>query len=87
MIYGPPLHATNLEHLNNSSAEIYGPIDGSQKSVPETNFCAFVDVRDVAEAHRLAYEKSDAGVSSSRLRGLDTAFRRFVISSGRNFRR
>ncbi|KAI9717258.1 MAG: hypothetical protein M1812_004785 [Candelaria pacifica] len=57
MVYGPNAHAvSNLEHLNTSSADMYRLINGSEKTVPETSFFAYVDVRDVAEAHRLAYE-------------------------------
>jgi len=57
MIYGPAQHTIDsLDKLNTSSADIYRLINGSEKSVPETSFFAFVDVRDVAEAHVLAYE-------------------------------
>lgn len=56
MIYGPNAHAvSDLDHLNTSSADIYRLINGSEKDVPPTNFFAFVDVRDAALAHRLAY--------------------------------
>lgn len=60
MVYGPIAHTTDLKHLNTSSADIYRLIDGSEKTVPETSFFAFVDVRDVAEAHVLAYETPEA---------------------------
>ena len=72
MVYGPPIHVVSkLENLNTSSADIYRLINGSEKEVPPTQFYAFVDVRDVARAHRLAYEKSAA------------AGQRFFITSGR----
>lgn len=62
MVYGPNVHSLeSLDKLNTSSADIYRLMNGSEKSVPETQFYAFVDVRDVAEAHRLAYEKEEAG--------------------------
>jgi nucleoside-diphosphate-sugar epimerase len=35
-------------------------INGSEKEVPETAFFAFVDVRDVGEAHARAYETPEA---------------------------
>ncbi|KAI9673130.1 MAG: methylglyoxal reductase (NADPH-dependent) gre2 [Caeruleum heppii] len=61
MVYGPSDHAVeNLDHLNTSSADIYRLINGSTKEVPETQVMAFVDVRDVAEAHLRAYECPDA---------------------------
>ncbi|KAI9781559.1 MAG: methylglyoxal reductase (NADPH-dependent) gre2 [Candelina submexicana] len=41
-------------------------IDG--KTVPEPLFLAFADVRDAAEAHRLAYETPDANGQRARTR-------------------
>lgn len=73
MIYGPAAHTADLEHLNTSSADIYRLIDGSQIGVPETSFFAFVDVRDVGEAHARAYELRDS-VSGGR---------RFFCTAGR----
>jgi len=62
MVYGPNAHSvSDLTHLNTSSADIYRLMNGSEKEVPFTPFYAFVDVRDVAKAHRLAYEKEAAG--------------------------
>ena len=61
MVYGPAAHTIDsLDHLNTSSADIYRLMNGSEKSVPETNFFAFVDVRDVGEAHARAYETAEA---------------------------
>lgn len=62
MVYGPavPNTVTSFEHLNTSSADIYRLMNGSEKTVPETSFFAFVDVRDVGEAHVLAYESAEA---------------------------
>ncbi|KAI9873719.1 MAG: methylglyoxal reductase (NADPH-dependent) gre2 [Pleopsidium flavum] len=71
MVYGPPVHAvSSLDHLNTSAADIYRLINGSENVVPPTQFWAFADVRDVAKAHRLAYESSQA------------ANQRFFITSG-----
>lgn len=71
MVYGPPIHAvSSLDHLNTSAADIYRLINGSEKEVPPTAFWAFVDVRDVARAHRLAYETPAA------------AGQRFFVASG-----
>lgn len=62
MVYGPAAqHVESLKHLNTSSADIYRLIDGSTKEVPPTAFWAFTDVRDLAVAHRLAYELPTAG--------------------------
>lgn len=61
MVYGPAAHAVDsLEHMNTSSADIYRLMNGSETSVPETSFFAFVDVRDVGEAHARAYESEIA---------------------------
>ena len=61
MVYGPTLQSiSDLAKLNTSSADIYRLMNGSQKEIPPTPFKAYVDVRDVATAHRLAYEKSEA---------------------------
>lgn len=68
MVYGPVLHDTDLEKLNTSIADIYRFMDGSQKEPGPTAFPAFADVRDVAEAHFLAYEREKEG--------------RFFITSG-----
>jgi nucleoside-diphosphate-sugar epimerase len=35
-------------------------MDGSEKTVPQTSFYAFADVRDVGEAHARAYEMPEA---------------------------
>jgi nucleoside-diphosphate-sugar epimerase len=61
MVYGPALHTiASLDHLNTSSADIYRLMNGSEKAVPDTTFFAFVDVRDVGEAHARAYESPAA---------------------------
>jgi len=61
MVYGPAAHSiSSLDKLNTSSADIYRLINGSEKTVPETTFFAFADVRDVGEAHARAYESEKA---------------------------
>jgi nucleoside-diphosphate-sugar epimerase len=61
MVYGPLSHeVSDLKSLNTSSAEIYNLMNGSKTTVPDTSFFAFVDVRDVGEAHALAYENEEA---------------------------
>ncbi|CAD6450079.1 7e1c9afb-6ef9-4444-a9f3-5e96e23de605 [Sclerotinia trifoliorum] len=61
MVYGPNAqNITSLDHLNTSSADIYRLINGSEKTVPNTNFFGFVDVRDVGEIHARAYESAEA---------------------------
>ncbi|KAF2489378.1 NAD(P)-binding protein [Lophium mytilinum] len=71
MIYGPIEHGvTDLAHLNTSAADIYRFINGSTKEIPETGFPAWVDVRDVGEAHARAYETAGA------------AQQRYFITSG-----
>jgi nucleoside-diphosphate-sugar epimerase len=62
MIYGPLDHGvSDMGKLNTSAADMYRLINGSEKSVPDTTFFAYVDVRDVAEAHLRAYETPAAG--------------------------
>jgi nucleoside-diphosphate-sugar epimerase len=52
MVYGPILHRIDsMDKLNESTSAIWGVINGTAKSVPETNFPGFVDVRDAATAH------------------------------------
>ncbi|MCJ1317092.1 methylglyoxal reductase (NADPH-dependent) gre2 [Xylographa vitiligo] len=61
MVYGPNAHSvSNLAHLNTSSADIWRLMNGTEKDVPPTSFYAFVDARDVARVHRLAYESPKA---------------------------
>jgi NADPH-dependent methylglyoxal reductase len=60
-IFGPSLNEiTNLDHLNESTEAIWKLINGSSKTVPPVDFGGFADVRNVAEAHLKAYEKSEA---------------------------
>ena len=62
MVYGPAMQQiSDMSKLNASSKDIYRLIDGSEKEVPPTAVISWVDVRDVAKAHRLAYEKPEAG--------------------------
>jgi len=62
MIYGPLAHGvSDMSKINTSAADMYRLINGSEKSVPDTTFFAYVDVRDVGEAHLRAYETPAAG--------------------------
>ena len=61
LIYGPPEHAVDdMSKLNTSAADFYRLMNGSCDQVPDTAFFAFVDVREVAEAHLRAYETDAA---------------------------
>ncbi|EED23494.1 cinnamoyl-CoA reductase, putative [Talaromyces stipitatus ATCC 10500] len=61
MVFGPVVHhVKDVDSLNTSSADIYRLINGSETEVPVNAFWAFVDVRDVAAAHVLAFEKPEA---------------------------
>ncbi|PYI24775.1 flavonol reductase [Aspergillus violaceofuscus CBS 115571] len=61
MIYGPvEHHVTNLDRLNESAADVYRFMNGSLSEIPPTGFPAWVDVRDVAEAHLRAFEVEGA---------------------------
>jgi len=61
-IIGPTVdgHIKSLKHLNVSTEVVWRLINGSTKEVPPTDFAGFADVRDVARAHLLAFEKEEA---------------------------
>ncbi|KAL1857329.1 hypothetical protein Plec18167_008406 [Paecilomyces lecythidis] len=70
-IIGPNINTiTSLNKLNESTQIIYNLINGSLTAPPPTDFAGYADVRDVAEAHLLAYEKPAA------------AGERFLIAAG-----
>ena len=56
MVYGPAMQNIDIKHLNTSMGDIYRFMDGSQKEPGPTQFPAFVDVRNVAQAHFRAFE-------------------------------
>jgi nucleoside-diphosphate-sugar epimerase len=61
MVYGPVEHSVaSMDKLNTSSADFWRLINGSEKRVPDTGFFGFADVRDLAQAHLLAYESEKA---------------------------
>ncbi|KAK5992932.1 Putative uncharacterized oxidoreductase [Cladobotryum mycophilum] len=61
VVYGPNHHyIDDLSNLNESSGMFYSLMNGSRKDVPPTGFWAIADVRDVALAHKLAYETPSA---------------------------
>lgn len=62
VIYGPNHHyIDNLSDLNTSSGMFYSLMNGSRTEPPPMTTWAIVDVRDVARAHKIAYEKPEAG--------------------------
>ena len=47
MIYGPMLgEVPSMNKLNTSSADIYRLFNGSLNEMPDTDFYAYIDVRD-----------------------------------------
>lgn len=54
-------HVNDMSKLNTSSKDVYRFMNGSEKEVPATKVHAWIDVRDVRKAHRLAYENFQAG--------------------------
>jgi len=79
MVYGPlAADQSSMEKLNTSSADFYRLIDGSTKEVPETGFYAYVDVRDVAKAHLLAYTTEAAANQRYAVSGGPYTYQRFV---------
>ncbi|CAO3674667.1 unnamed protein product [Umbelopsis ramanniana] len=71
MVYGPVAHhVDSLDHLNESSAQIWQIVNGKSDKIPETVFPGFVDVRDVAVAHVAALTTPSASNS------------RYLVSAG-----
>ncbi|KAE8388976.1 hypothetical protein BDV23DRAFT_184828 [Aspergillus alliaceus] len=69
MVYGPAFPGSaSLKHLGQSMSDIYALMDVSLTEVPPTMLPAYVDVRDVARAHILAFETDQP--------------QRFLISAG-----
>ncbi|KAH7031528.1 uncharacterized protein B0I36DRAFT_363207 [Microdochium trichocladiopsis] len=61
MVYGPVRHhVDSVKSLNTSSTDILRLFNGSETTVPTTSFWGFVDVRDLADAHVLAFETPEA---------------------------
>lgn len=50
-IYGPVIHTSNPDDMNMTSRRLYDIFFGNIKDVMKTDFPAFIDVRDVADAH------------------------------------
>lgn len=62
MVYGPPISGSaHLKNLGQSLGETYQLMNNSPEEVPPTRMPVFVDVQDVALAHRLAYETKEPG--------------------------
>lgn len=62
MVLGPVAHyVDSLENSNESTKLIWDLMNGSKETVPATIFWLYVDVRDLALAHILAFEKQEAG--------------------------
>jgi NADPH-dependent methylglyoxal reductase len=58
-IFGPNVNGIkDLNHLNESTHALWSLIDA--KTLPPVDFAGFVDVRDIAKAHLLAYETDAA---------------------------
>lgn len=73
-IFGPAFSSPTREEsssLGVSLKEIYDLVSGTNKTVPQTQFWGWVDVRDVARAHVKALEVSGA------------ANQRFLVTAGR----
>ncbi|KAG6864908.1 hypothetical protein C0991_006437 [Blastosporella zonata] len=72
-VFGPAIHdVKNVDALNTSSRQWYDAVlgEGQSEAFLKVQGSAYIDVRDVAEAHTLALEKEAAGGE------------RFVISAG-----
>jgi nucleoside-diphosphate-sugar epimerase len=61
MIYGPAMQKVDIKHLNTSMGDIYRFMDGSSEEPGPTQFPAFADVRNVAQAHFKAFEYPEPG--------------------------
>jgi nucleoside-diphosphate-sugar epimerase len=65
MIYGPMLgEVDNMSKLNTSSADIYRLFNGSLKEMPDTDFYAYVDVRDSKSLPLLKFSSLSVGRKS-----------------------
>ncbi|KAF8060711.1 D-lactaldehyde dehydrogenase [Lyophyllum atratum] len=63
-VFGPAIHGVNdIASLNTSARQWYDTVlvEGKPKDFLTTQGSAWIDVRDVAEAHVLALEKEEAG--------------------------
>ena len=72
-IFGPATGAPNPGNtrLNESSETIWNLVNGSRTSIPDYDYVAFANVRDVAAAHYEAYVRPQAGGE------------RFLVAGGR----
>lgn len=66
LVFGPVVHhLASLDSINTSNERIVSLVQGKWKSdgnkIPDTGVFAWVDVRDVAEAHVDAFEKPNLG--------------------------
>lgn len=61
MIYGPAMQKVDIKHLNTSMADIYRLMNGTSSEPGPTQFPAFADVRNVAQAHFRAFEHPEPG--------------------------
>lgn len=66
LVFGPVVHhLASLDSINTSNQRIVGLVQGKwktdDKTLPDTGTFAWVDVRDVAEAHVDAFEKPPLG--------------------------
>ncbi|KAK0548443.1 hypothetical protein OC846_003745 [Tilletia horrida] len=63
LVLGPYVHAVaKLDDLNESLAQLWAALSGRKgKDLPPTGTPAVADVRDLADAHRLAFEKDQEG--------------------------
>lgn len=67
-IFGPVINTSNPKDMNMTSRRMYDLFFGGEKELMKTRFLAFVDVRDVADAHIQAILKESND--------------RFVVSAG-----
>ncbi|KAK9249216.1 hypothetical protein V1506DRAFT_527370 [Lipomyces tetrasporus] len=56
LVWGPMIHDVTPETVNTSNASVWALVNGSQATIPATPVPAWVDVRNVAEAHVNALE-------------------------------
>jgi nucleoside-diphosphate-sugar epimerase len=62
MVYGPNFPGSaSVSHLGQSASDIYSLMNGTLSEAPSTRMPVYVDVREAAEAHRLAFESEQSG--------------------------
>jgi nucleoside-diphosphate-sugar epimerase len=61
MVYGPVINAQTIANINASNEKLWKFLSGNVKTIEPIGVPLWVDVRDLAQAHLVVYEKKEAG--------------------------